>query len=134
MNAGGFNMQGMQGMMKKMTDMQKKLEEQIKKSNSEKEIKEYSADAGDDGIEVSIVMDGNFCIKSLVIGEELKGLIVCDSQVYFNILIDLIIAAYNKAKSQIEEDLENSGGLGDLEDLIPGDMKNLLGNLGNLLK
>jgi DNA-binding protein YbaB len=131
MNAGGFNLQGM---MKKMGDMQKKLEEQIKKNNSEKEIKEYCATSGDDGLEVSIVMDGNFCIKSLAIGEELKKLIICDSQVYFNILIDLIIAAYNKAKSQIEEDSADIAGLGDFDDLIPGDMKNLLGNLGNFLK
>jgi DNA-binding protein YbaB len=127
---GGFDIQGM---MKQMGDMQKKLQDQMQKLNEEKEIKEYRGSAGDDGIEVSILIDGNFNIKSIILGEELKNLIASDSQIYLTVLIDLLIAAYSKAKCQIDED---SGGadLSDLENLIPGDMKNMLGNLGNLLK
>ena len=127
MGKGGMDISGM---MKQMTDMQKKLQEQMKQMNEEKDEKDYNSSAGDDGIEVSICIDGNFNIKSIVIGDELKSLIVSDSEIYFAVLTDLIISAFAKAKSQIDSD---SGGV-DIDNIIPADMKNLLGNLGGFLK
>lgn len=119
-------------MMKQMNNMQQKLQEQMQKMNENKESKEYQATAGDDGIQVSVVIDGNFNIKNIDIHEQLKKFIVCDADIYFTVLVDLIIAAFHKAKDQAETDAGNSAA--GMEDMIPADMKNMLGNLGNLLK
>ncbi len=121
-----------------ISQMEQMLQGQLKKleeMNSSKEVKEYSAVAGDDGIDVTIVCDGSLNIKSITIGEELKSCIASDCSVYLNVLIDLIIAAFNKVKEQVDEETGGAAGdLMDFENLIPSDMKNLLGNLGNLFK
>jgi len=120
-------------MMKQMTEMQAKLQEEMKKVNEQRCIKTYEGSSGDDGIEVSISIDGNYNIKSILIGDELKNMIINDPKVYLDVLIDLILAAYYKVKAKIDADEDSSGSFNGL-DMIPDNMKGLLGNLGDFLK
>jgi DNA-binding protein YbaB len=120
-------------MMKQMAKMQENLKQQMDgMKNSEQKIKDYTSTAGDDGIDVTITIDSNYSLKSIVIGDQLKELFFSDAKIYLNVLIDLIIAAYTKAKNLADED--NNSSAKDLENLIPGDLNSILGNLGNFLK
>lgn len=120
-------------LMKSMQGMQETLSKQMEQMNDIQDDVEYIATAGDDGIEVTVVIDGNINIKSISCGEELKNLIDSEPEIYFSVLFDLIIAAFHKAKEQIV----NNSSTGGIEDMIPNDMKDLLknfGGLGGLLK
>ncbi len=82
-------MQQAQAMQKKMEEMQKKLEST-----------EYEGKSGGDA--VKIMLSGKFNINSLNISEELlkEG----DAE----LISDLVIAAFNDAKTKVEDDSKNS--------------------------
>ena len=79
--------------------MLKGMQSKMQEVKEKKEKARFTGESG--GAMVKITMDGNLDIKEIKIGDSLKG-------EDFDIIADLIIAAYNNAKKAAEENDEFS--------------------------
>ena len=95
-------------MIKKAKEMQEKMKE------AQDNIKNIQVEGSSGGNLVKIVMSGDYEIKSIIVSEEAK-------KEKTDILLDLIIAAYNNAKENLKRKSNDelskiTGGI------IPGDL------------
>ena len=96
-------------MIKKAKEMQEKMKE------AQENIKNIQVEGSSGGNLVKIIMSGDYEIKSIIVSEEAK-------KEKTDILLDLIIAAYNNAKENLkrksnEELSKITGGIS-----FPGDL------------
>lgn len=99
-------------LMQQAQEMQKKMKEMQDEMTS----KEYEGQSGGNSVSVTLTGDGN--MKSVKIDDSLM------QESEKDMLEDLIVAAYNNAKSKIEEDSKNnmSGMFGGLAGKMPPGM------------
>ena len=95
-------------MIKKAKEMQEKMKE------AQDNIKNIQVEGSSGGDLVKIIMSGDYEIKSIIVSEEAK-------KEKTDILLDLIIAAYNNAKENLKRKSNDelskiTGGI------IPGDL------------
>jgi nucleoid-associated protein EbfC len=107
-------MNNMNDLFKQAQDMQKKMQEDIKKNQDLQRKKEYKGAAGVDMVEV--VLNGEYQLKSLILSDELL-------QENKNLVEDLIASAVNQAVNKVSDAKKS-----DLSDLaqhinIPKDFK-----------
>ena len=79
-------------MIKKAKEMQEKMKE------AQDNIKNIQVEGSSGGDLVKIIMSGDYEIKSIIVSEEAK-------KEKTDILLDLIIAAFNNAKENLKESL-----------------------------
>ena len=77
-------------MIKKAKEMQEKMKE------AQENIKNIQVEGSSGGNLVKIIMSGDYEIKSIIVSEEAK-------KEKTDILLDLIIAAYNNAKENLKK-------------------------------
>jgi DNA-binding protein YbaB len=116
-------------LMQKMANLQQTLHFSKQSLNSDLLAKEYSATSGDEDIGIFIIMRGDFSVKSLKATDELRKMCVQEPEAYFDVMIDLILAAYSKVKAQIDEEILSEAPINDAD--IPHDLKLVLQSLNS---
>ena len=124
-------------LLKQFGNMKNELERMTNQSKEDLSRAKYNGKSGDDGIEVEVTINGNKDLENIRFSEGMKQYIHDDSDGFWDILSDLIVTAFRKASSDIDDgDTEDTGvDMGDIMKTVEsmtgvGDISKLLGSVG----
>lgn len=121
-------------------NMKNELDRMTNQNKEELAKTKYYGKSGDDGIEVEITINGNKDIEKIKFSDGIKQYIHDDPDGFWDILSDLVITAFKKAASDVDN--LDSSDVGSMDDIMKtvqnmtgmnglGDIEKLLGTVGN---
>jgi DNA-binding protein YbaB len=117
-------------------NMKSELDRMTNQNKDELKKIKYHGKSGDDGIEIEVTIDGNKDLENIKFSEGMKKYIHDDPDGFWDILADLIITAFKKASSDLDNgDNSDNGSMNDIMKTVQNmtgvnDIEKLLGNIG----